>query len=101
MSPTSRARRFPSDGPHGAVTVSGKHVGAGDLYLVTIAEQSRVTEWDRLTARWLHKDWSIIPTEAVTGGLTSSQYNQQNAAAMSDSQEYAKVAARCAASATP
>jgi len=84
---------LPADGPHGAVTVSGKHVGAGDLYLVTIAEQSRVTEWDRLTARWLHKDWSIIPTEAVTGGLTSSQYNQQNAAAMSDSQEYAKVAA--------
>jgi len=83
----------PVDGPQGAVTVATRHVGAGNLYLVTIAEQSRVTEWDRLTARWLHKDWSIIPTKAVTGGLSSTQYNQQNALAMSDSQEYAKVAA--------
>jgi len=32
------------NGPQGAVTVSGKHVGAADIYLVTIAEQSRVTE---------------------------------------------------------
>jgi PDZ domain-containing protein len=83
----------PVDGQQGAVTVATRHAGAGNLYLVTIAEQSRVTEWDRLTARWLHKDWAIIPTKAVTGGLSSTQYSQQNALAMSDSQEYAKVAA--------
>jgi len=84
---------LPANGPHGAVTVDGHHVGSGDVYLVTIAEQSRVSEWDKLTASWLHKDWQIIPTKAVTGGLSNAQYNQENAQAMSDSQEYAKVAA--------
>lgn len=84
---------LPANGPHGAVTVSGQREGAGNIYLVTIAEQSRVTEWDRLTASWLHKDWAILPTKAVTGGLSTAQYNQENAQAMSDSQEYAKVAA--------
>jgi Lon-like protease len=84
---------LPANGPHGAVTVSGSHNGAGNIYLVTIAEQTRVSEWDRLTAGWLHSDWQLIPTNAVTGGLSSAQYNQQNAQAMSDSQEYAKVAA--------
>ncbi len=84
---------LPANGPKGAVTVSGHHLGAGDIDLVTIAEQTRVSEWDRLTAGWLHSDWQLIPTNAVTGGLTNAQYNQQNAQAMSDSQEYAKVAA--------
>jgi len=84
---------LPANGPHGAVTVAGRHDGAGNIYLVTIAEQSRVSEWDRLTASWLHKDWAILPRKAVTGGLSNAQYNQQNALAMSDSQEYAKVAA--------
>ncbi|HVM66971.1 MAG TPA: PDZ domain-containing protein [Acidimicrobiales bacterium] len=84
---------LPANGPHGAVTVDGRHVGAGDIYLVTIAEQSRVSEWDKLTAGWLHKDWQLIPTKAVTGGLSNAQYNQQNAQEMTDSQEYAKVAA--------
>src|SRR6516165_6847128 len=84
---------IPANGPTGAITVDGHHAGSGSLFLVTIAEQSRVTEWDRLTARWLHKDWSIIPTQAVTGGLSTSQYNQANAQMMADSQEYAKVAA--------
>ena len=84
---------IPANGPSGAITVDGHHAGSGSLFLVTIAEQSRVTEWDRLTARWLHKDWSIIPTQAVTGGLSTSQYNQANAQMMADSQEYAKVAA--------
>jgi Lon-like protease len=84
---------LPSNGPNGAVTVAGHHVGSGHLFLVTIAEQARVTEWDRLTASWLHKDWAIYPTKAVTGGLSSSQYNQENAQMMADSQEYAKVAA--------
>ncbi len=84
---------LPANGPHGAVTVAGRHTGAGNLYLVTIAEQSRVSEWDRLTASWLHKDWALLPRKAVTGGLSNAQYNQQNAQAMSDSQEYAKVAA--------
>ncbi len=84
---------IPVNGPTGAVTVGGHHVGSGSVFLVTIAEQSRVTEWDRLTAGWLHKDWAIIPTKAVTGGLSTSQYNQENAQAMADSQEYAKVAA--------
>jgi len=84
---------LPVNGPHGAVTVATHHDGSGNLYLVTIAEQGRVTEWDRLTAGWLHKDWAIIPTKAVTGGLSSAQYNQQNAQMMADSQEYAKVAA--------
>jgi PDZ domain-containing protein len=83
---------LPANGPHGAVTVDGRHVGAGDIYLVTIAEQSRVSQWDKLTAGWLHKDWQLIPTKAVTGGLSTAQYNQQNAQAMTDSQEYAKVA---------
>jgi PDZ domain-containing protein len=84
---------LPANGPHGAVTVDGHRTGAGDIYLVTVAEQSRVSEWDKLTASWLHKDWQIIPTKAVTGGLSSAQYNQENAQAMTDSQEYAKVAA--------
>jgi PDZ domain-containing protein len=84
---------LPSNGPHGAVTVAGKHDGAGNIYLVTIAEQARVTEWDKLTASWLHKDWAILPTKAVTGGLSNAQYNQENAQAMTDSQAYAKVAA--------
>jgi Lon-like protease len=84
---------LPANGPNGAVTIDGHHAGSGSLFLVTIAEQSRVTEWDRLTARWLHKDWSIIPTQAVTGGLSTTQYNQANAQMMADSQEYAKVAA--------
>ena len=82
-----------ANGPSGAVTVDGHHAGSGSVLLVTIAEQSHVTEWDRLTARWLHKDWTIIPTRAVTGGLSTSQYNQANAQMMADSQEYAKVAA--------
>ena len=84
---------LPANGPSGAVTVDGHHAGSGSVLLVTIAEQSHVTEWDRLTARWLHKDWTIIPTRAVTGGLSTSQYNQANAQMMADSQEYAKVAA--------
>jgi PDZ domain-containing protein len=84
---------LPVNGPAGAVTVAGHHVGGGNVYLVTIAEQGRVTEWDRLTASWLHKDWAIIPTKAVTGGLSTALYNQENAQMMADSQEYAKVAA--------
>jgi PDZ domain-containing protein len=84
---------LPANGPRGAVTVDGRHEGAGNIYLVTIAEQGRVSEWDRLTASWFHKDWQLIPTKAVTGGLSNAQYNQANAQAMSDSQEYAKVAA--------
>jgi PDZ domain-containing protein len=84
---------LPVNGVHGAVTVGGHHVGAGNVYLVTIAEQTRVSEWDRLTAGWLHKDWTIIPTKAVTGGLSPARYNQVNAQMMADSQEYAKVAA--------
>jgi Lon-like protease len=84
---------LPADGPKGAVTVATRYTGAGNLYLVTIGEQTRVTEWDRLTARWFHKSWQLNPTKSVTGGLSSTQYNAENAQLMSDSQEYAKVAA--------
>ena len=80
------------DGPQGAVSVGARRVGSGNLFLATVLLQSRISEWDRLTD-FLHHQNDIVPQDLVTGGATATQYNQQNAQAMSDSQEFAKVAA--------
>jgi PDZ domain-containing protein len=80
------------DGPGGAITVGTAHAGSGRLYLATVLLQSRVSEWDRLTG-FLNKDETIVPISALTGGATPAQYNQENVQLMTDSQQYAKVAA--------
>jgi len=83
---------LPVDGPNGAIRLGSVHGGSGDLFLATVELESPISEWDRLTD-FLHPNDDIIPEEDVTGGATASQYNQENAEAMADSQEDAKVAA--------
>jgi Lon-like protease len=83
---------LPVDGSQGAVTVGSAHPGSGETFLATVLLQSRITEWDRLT-HFMHRDEAIVPTVSITGGESSTTYNQQNAEDMSASQEDARVAA--------
>jgi Lon-like protease len=84
---------LPVDGANGAVTVDSAHAGSGNLFLVVVEEQPRVSEWDRLTFRYTHPDVDLLPASEITQGASVSQYNQENAQLMSDSQAAAKVAA--------
>jgi PDZ domain-containing protein len=83
---------LPVDGAQGAVTIGKNHVGSGNLFLATVLLQPRITVWERLTD-FLHPDDDIVPSASVTGGVSSTAYNAENAEAMADSQEYAKVTA--------
>jgi len=82
----------PVNGKGGAVTVGSVHAGSGDIFLTDVLLQPRITVWDRLTDFMHHED-DIVPTVDVTGGATTSQYDQANTEAMADSQENARVAA--------
>jgi Lon-like protease len=82
----------PVNGKGGAVTVGSVHAGSGDIFLTDVLLQPRITVWDRLTD-FLHPDDDIVPTVEVTGGASTSVYDEQNTLAMSDSQVDAKVAA--------
>lgn len=83
----------PVDGAHGAITLGAAHLGSGNIFFATVFEQRRVSEWDRLTYRYTHPDRTLLPAIEITGGQSPAQYNQANEQAMSDSQEFAKVAA--------
>ena len=82
----------PVNGKDGAITVGSVHAGSGDLFLTDVLLQPRITVWDRLTD-FMHPENDIVPTVVVTGGASTTQYNQENTAAMANSQEDARVAA--------
>jgi PDZ domain-containing protein len=84
---------YPVDGPQGAVVLHSAHAGSGDLSFVVVVEQPRVSEWDRLTYPFLRPEVDLFPIAEITGGLPQTQYNQENAQLMVDSQQAAKVAA--------
>ena len=84
---------YPVDGPQGAVVVNSAHAGSGNLSFVVVEEQARVSEWDRLTYGFTRPEVDLLPIAEVTGGASASQYNQENAQLMVDSQAAAKVAA--------
>ena len=81
-----------ANGPAGAVTVAGTHMGSGDVYLTTVALNDRVTLLNKLFA-FTHPDTQLIKKQLVTGNATPAQYAQQNQQEMTDSQLFAKVAA--------
>jgi PDZ domain-containing protein len=83
---------LPVNGPGGPITVNKQHVGSGDVLLATVYLQSKVTAWARLTD-FLHPDDSIVSEVSITGGATTTQYNNENAQAMAASQQDAEVAA--------
>jgi PDZ domain-containing protein len=80
------------DGAGAAVTVNSAHRGGGQLYLATVLLQDRVSWWDKIFA-FRHPDTQLIKKVDLTGGANATQFAQQNAQEMTDSQLFAKVAA--------
>jgi PDZ domain-containing protein len=80
------------DGPNGVIELQKAHPGSGDLFLTTVDVQNRVSEWDRLF-EWDHPNTTLIKQVELTGGESNSQFNAETVQEMTDSQEFAKVAA--------